>query len=305
MYSVTIYMSTYNGEKYIQQQVESILKQNEVNVNLVIRDDGSEDNTRDILKKFEKHHNVTIYYGENLGYANSFLTLLKDHAESDYYGFADQDDYWDPNKIISAIDKLNFSKSQYSVYASALKVVDEKLFPISMKQFDNMKCSVGSILSRNRLAGCTMVFKKELKKYISKDIGDILVENQYKFGHDGWILLYALLLGGNIVIDNKSYIYYRRHSSTVTNISSGIKKRLFNEWIIFINKDNRRQKIASFLLKRDNDFFDKEALNILEMIVKYQKNLIVKLKLLIGKYIKTNIKIVDIKNKLAILIGRF
>lgn len=304
MDSVTIYMSTYNGAAYLEEQIQSILNQRDVDINLIIRDDGSSNKTKILLKKYEAQENITVYYGENLGYANSFLSLISSDYLSDYYGFADQDDVWEPNKIKAAIERLK-GFNPFSLYASSLKIVDQDLLPVSTKKFNDMKCSIGSVLSRNRLAGCTMVFKKELNDVLAEDIASILKENKYRYGHDGWVVLYSLLMNGNIVIDDDSHIKFRRHSGTVTNVSAGVIKRIKNEWYIFLNKENKRVRLAKFLLEKSKKFHSIEALHILKKIVNYRHNILIKIGFLLGNEINSNILIIDMKNKLAILLNRY
>ena len=108
MKTVQILLSSYNGDKYINRQIDSILCQKDVEVHLLIRDDGSTDQTRQIIKKYEKKYpfNIKVVLGENIGWKKSFFTLLKLAGDYDYYAFADQDDYWYEDKEISAIDVM-------------------------------------------------------------------------------------------------------------------------------------------------------------------------------------------------------
>ena len=103
---IDVLMTTYNGEKYLKEQIESILNQTYKNINLIISDDCSTDNTRDILKEYQDLENIKIYYQDkNLGYVANFEFLLK-HVESDIYMLSDQDDVWMPNKIEETFKKL-------------------------------------------------------------------------------------------------------------------------------------------------------------------------------------------------------
>lgn len=105
--SVQVVMSTYNGEKYLKEQIDSILSQEGVDVRLYIRDDGSSDRTTDILASYQEHKNVKIEKGNNLGFAKSFLTALDECDEADYYAFSDQDDVWEKDKLSTAIQSIN------------------------------------------------------------------------------------------------------------------------------------------------------------------------------------------------------
>ena len=101
---VTVVMSTYNGEKYISEQIDSILKQNCVRVKLYIRDDGSKDNTRQMIEEYAKRYdNIYYEFGENVGFSKSFLYALKNAPDAQYYAFSDQDDVWSEDKIITTI----------------------------------------------------------------------------------------------------------------------------------------------------------------------------------------------------------
>lgn len=304
MDTVTIYMSTYNGEKYLSEQIDSILSQKNVDVTLVIRDDGSTDNTKNIIKSYlEKNKNIVVIEGENIGYANSFLSLLKTDFGTDYYAFSDQDDIWLSDKLSRAISKIKGSKK--TVYSSALTVVDENDNITSIKRFPKYVPSVGSVLSRTRLPGCTMVFDRELYVALSKNADKIMRLNKFNYGHDGWVLIYTLLNSGKIIVDSKSYIHYRRHSNTVTNIRGGIVKRLKNEWIIFFNKDNKRQRIANFILKNSEEYYDKKALDTLCKIKDYKKKISIRFRLIISDDISCGVPLINLKNKIAVLVGRY
>ena len=86
-YSVAICMSTYNGEKYIKKQIESLLKQTYKNIDIYVRDDGSRDNTLKILKEYEKNTKVKIITGKNLGVVKSFYECLKQAYNTKKYVF--------------------------------------------------------------------------------------------------------------------------------------------------------------------------------------------------------------------------
>ena len=97
-------MSTYNGEKYLREQIDSILKQTQVDAQLIVRDDGSSDGTVRILEEYSRNYpNVSFYQGTNVGVGKSFLELLKNAPQADYYSFADQDDVWLEDKLNHAV----------------------------------------------------------------------------------------------------------------------------------------------------------------------------------------------------------
>ena len=106
MVTVLVLMSTYNGEAYLTEQVESILKQADVNVKLLVRDDGSTDNTLRILNKYATEEKLDYITGKNINWMHSFWTLVNMAHGADYYAFADQDDIWFPDKLARAVSVL-------------------------------------------------------------------------------------------------------------------------------------------------------------------------------------------------------
>ena len=109
MNNVAVLMSTYNGEKYLKEQIESIFKQEKVNIKLYIRDDGSTDNTMAIINELKMVYDIVVINNsiENMGPAKSFMKLVYNVEDTfDFYAFSDQDDIWENNKIISAIDMI-------------------------------------------------------------------------------------------------------------------------------------------------------------------------------------------------------
>ncbi|MBQ4399872.1 MAG: glycosyltransferase, partial [Alphaproteobacteria bacterium] len=106
MDNVLVLMSTYNGEKYLKTQLDSILAQQGVNVQILVRDDGSSDGTLPILQAYAAQGKLTYYTGPNLKPAKSFMDLIYNAPQADFYAFADQDDYWLPEKLICAVNKL-------------------------------------------------------------------------------------------------------------------------------------------------------------------------------------------------------
>ena len=108
---VDILVATYNGEKYLKEQLDSILNQTYNNIRIIISDDNSTDGTRDILKQYEANNKITVFYQENnLGYIKNFEFLLK-KVENDIYMLSDQDDVWMPEKIEKTYETFEKEKA--------------------------------------------------------------------------------------------------------------------------------------------------------------------------------------------------
>lgn len=205
---ILVMMSTYNGEKYLREQIESILNQTEKN-KILIRDDGSTDSTLSIIKEYEKKEGITWYQGKNIGPTKSFFDLLIHAPNEEYYAFSDQDDYWMPDKLKAGVDHLKkIDKNIPALYYSGKLIVNEKLEKINTKDIYVRKNTFGCALTEGVAYGCTMVFNYKLKKIIS----GFIPENKYM--HDAFIYRLSCSIG-IVIYDPNSYIRYRQHSSNV------------------------------------------------------------------------------------------
>ena len=128
MKSVCVLLATFNGERYLPDQIESLMEQKGVSIKIFVRDDGSTDNTHKLLKKWSKKGILTWYTGENLKPANSFMSLLKEAPIADYYAFCDQDDIWDKDKLDVAVKEMNkYDESNGILYCCGSRLVDSNL----------------------------------------------------------------------------------------------------------------------------------------------------------------------------------
>ena len=124
--TIDILLATYNGEKYLEEQLNSILTQSYSNFKLIISDDCSQDKTKEILEKYQSHPQIEIYYQEkNIGYMKNFEFLLQ-HVEHNLYMLCDQDDIWLSNKIEKTYEKLK--EKQADLVFTDLEIIDEKQF---------------------------------------------------------------------------------------------------------------------------------------------------------------------------------
>ena len=214
MEKIDILLATYNGEKFVKEQIESILNQTYENFNLIISDDASTDNTLNILEEYEKKDTrIKVFKKEkNKGLIDNFEFLLK-NVTSDYFMFSDQDDIWKKDKIEKRINKLK-EESLGLVYTD-LEIVDEKLnviYPSYWKykqiykkiiKYNNFE----ALYLNNFVTGCTILAKS---KYI-KDILPLPRNSKFVL-HDYWT---ALIISAK---DKISYveeptIQYRQHKN--------------------------------------------------------------------------------------------
>ncbi len=212
---IAVIMSTYNGEKYVEEQINSILAQTNVEVSLYIRDDGSSDNTKAILDQFSHYSQIHLVHFENignLGVRDNFLKTLQYALENDrtveYFSFADQDDVWLPEKLAKAIEKIKSSSQNYCLYYSNKNFVDQDLKFIKKEKIkfynDFMECYSSSLAS-----GCTMVFNRNVAELA---VNPMPVTAEF---HDVWIYRLCKYVGADIIFDKNSYILYRQHGNNV------------------------------------------------------------------------------------------
>ena len=164
---VTVLMSTYNGEGFLREQLDSIINQQSVNVKLRVRDDGSTDNTIDTLLEYADKIDLTR--GRNMGVGNSFMQLVYSAGfDSDYYAFSDQDDIWMSNKLAAAINKLDGVKGP-ALYASNQLLVDAGGQEMSIRYESNPGSGWEQTIRHNYMCGCTMVWNKEFQRLICEE----------------------------------------------------------------------------------------------------------------------------------------
>lgn len=223
---IDVLMATYNGEKFLREQIESILKQSYSNIRLIISDDCSTDNTREILKEYEqKDDRIKVFFQEkNLGYVKNFEFLLK-QVENNYYMLSDQDDVWLPKKIEHAYKTIKENNSCMAF--SDLIVVDENLNTLeeSFLKYHKLHKKVQKFNDFRRfylyncVTGCTVIGKKE----IIEEIVPIPLDTKYVI-HDYWIALICEAKGKVAYIKEKD-ILYRQHGNNCVGYSGKPQKK--------------------------------------------------------------------------------
>ncbi len=231
MNSIAVLMSTYNGEKYLREQLDSLLNQKGVISDIFVRDDGSCDETKNILREYEeKHSNIHLFFGKNIGVGNSFMNLIYTAPDDyDYYALSDQDDIWMENKLAKAVEMLETSGK--FLYASNQECVDKNGRSIGLRYKDDeyIHLTPYSIMSENMLAGCTMVFNNEFFRLISQESNRPSVALLKNRIHDVWLAMCASLFE-SIVYDKNAYIKYRQHENNVVGAKEGFLKKVKNRF---------------------------------------------------------------------------
>lgn len=306
MKRIEILMSAYNGDKFIGEQIESIMRQRGVDdLHLTIRDDGSSDETVSVIKKLQqKYPNaISVHVGENIGYRKSFLRLLDLAVDADYYGFADQDDFWKEEKIFRAVECLEKEKSGIKLYVGSLKIVDSDMKEIADKDISCIPNTLGSLFTRNRFAGCTFVFSKACKE-MAQRFASMNYPIERMPDHD-FLVAACAYAGGSVVLDDQENILHIRHGGSVTSGGNGLKKRIQIEWNYVFNRKEAASTMARELINTCGDLMDEETTLFLEELANYKKTWERRLKLLRNDKMKTGMPICDLETKVKIVIGTY
>lgn len=233
---IAILLSTYNGEKYLAEQLESLFNQTYKDFTLYVRDDGSNDGSLDILKNYKKKYsNIVIHLEDskkNIGACLSFMWLLE-NVDSKYYMFCDQDDIWFPNKIQLCLDSILSEEKRTTNKAilihTDLIVVDNGLNIISSSLWENNKINPFKIGTKylkviNYVTGCTIIINK-----LARDIS--ITKNKEILMHDYWVALCVDAEGGKIVNLPIPTIFYRQHENNVIGATkSKLKYPILNRY---------------------------------------------------------------------------
>ena len=302
--NVLVMMSTYNGEKYINEQIESVFAQENVNVSLLVRDDGSSDATVEILESYKKNgYRIDFYTGDNLKPALSFLDLIfrvKDFDKYDYYAFCDQDDYWLKDKLSIAVNHL--AQMEHGVpllYYGKTQLVDKNLTPFISKRNTHVNSSSfqQAIICSNA-TGCTMCFNSLLLKIAQ------LYRPQQIMMHDGWMHKLCLAMGGEVFYDSVPHIYYRQHGGNVVGGTSSFMSRILKHYSSFRNRKQMRKKMVQELYKGYGDLMPEENRKLCELYINYDVSFINKMKILFSKTDLNNFRI-SLFFKLSIFLNVF
>ncbi|HEN7659697.1 TPA: glycosyltransferase family 2 protein [Streptococcus agalactiae] len=273
---VNILMATYNGEKFLAQQIESIQKQTFKEWNLLIRDDGSSDKTCDIIRNFTAKDSRIRFINENehhnLGVIKSFFTLVN-YEVADFYFFSDQDDVWLPEKLSVSLEAAKHKASDVPLLVyTDLKVVNQELNILQdsmiRAQSHHANTTLLPELTENTVTGGTMMINHALaEKWFTPN--DILM-------HDWFLALLAASLGEIIYLDLPTQLY-RQHDNNVLGARTMDKrfkilregpKSIFTRYWKLIHDS---QKQASLIVDKYGDIMTASDLELIKCFIKIDK----------------------------------
>ena len=217
---IAILLCTYNGQAYLNEQLDSIATQTYPYWALWVSDDGSKDDTLSILTKYKSKWStdrLSIKQGPQKGFATNFLTLsCREDIQAEYYAFCDQDDIWEVDKLQNALRHLEtIPANMPALYMSRTLLVDADNHPLGLSPHFHFPPSFIHALTQNMATGNTMIFNHAaclLLREAGKDVSVV--------AHDWWLYLLVTGVGGKIFSETNPTLRYRQHNNNVVGMKT-------------------------------------------------------------------------------------
>ena len=302
--AVLVLMSTYNGEKYIVEQIDSIEKQQlEIPIDILIRDDGSNDNTLGILKKIKKKYkNIKIIQGKNIGCNASYFKLFTIAGGYRYYAISDQDDIWLEKKLQQGITKIEKEKNEKPILYSSSSLLfnnkNKKIKGTTQKQIRNI--TIYNTIIQNIAPGHSDIMNDSLLQLLKKK-----VDSSKIYVYDFWITNIAMLYG-KIIFSNKPQVKYRINNNN--NIGYGATKL---EWAVeritrFKNGAGSLISIQiAYFYDKNKEKIPNEVKKEIEKYIESNKHFLTRLHFIITTKLFRQRKIETLMFKIAYLFGKY
>ena len=235
--SVAILLCTYNGAAFLRQQLDSLIYQTYQNVIICASDDGSNDDTLNILNEYRNRigkDKFLIISGPRKGYANNFIHNLRCHInQAEFFCFCDQDDIWYPTKIQVGIDFISIKKDEPSLYCSRTEIIKANGSSVGFSEYKEIVPCFENALCQSIAGGNTMIFNRNLAMLFQD------IESQLQIpSHDWLTYLLVTAAGGYIVYDRNAYIGYRQHDMNEVGDNKGVISKV-RRVLAFLNGSYR------------------------------------------------------------------
>lgn len=215
---IVVVLSAYNGAEHIKEQLESILAQSLAPARIIVRDDGSTDNTLDVLAHYEAAGQIELVRGGNLGVVGSFFELLAlavADEQASFISLADQDDVWHKDKLARAYESLAVKDNTHpQLYCSEYIFCDAEMHPTAKSELNRTGVDFNKTLYENMISGNTTLINRALACAV------VEAGREGVYTHDWWLALVALALG-ELTFDSEATLDYRRTGSNASPTGSG------------------------------------------------------------------------------------
>lgn len=223
---VAILMTTYNGGRFLEAQLDSLQRQQWPTVDLYVSDDGSQDNTLEILADWGKkwtRGRFEILKGPRSGFSENFRSLMVLCGDdADYVAFCDQDDVWHPNKLHVAIDMLRSEDAGVAgLYCARTELIDENGTSIGLSPLFRRKPHFTNAIIQSIGGGNTMIMNKAAFSVVSRS-----ARRTDFVSHDWWCYIVITAVGGNIIYDSRPSIGYRQHDTNAIGQNATMAARM-------------------------------------------------------------------------------
>ena len=230
--TISVAMATYNGEKYIREQLDSLALQTLSPFELIVTDDGSTDSTLAIVEEFSTiaPFPVKVYRNkERLGYADNFLKAAS-LCQGEYVAFCDQDDIWLPNKLAVCADGFITTDVKMVVHSGNVVDGNGTHVGVNLPCVRNHKIQRLGMHPQKFYQGYAIIFRRDLIDFVNADSRPDENESSKKMAHDVWIPFLANIFGSTRLL-NDSLVLYRRHGSNASGYDSAHRHALMPDYV--------------------------------------------------------------------------
>ncbi len=282
-YEVDVLLATYNGEKYIEDFLSSLLKQKNCKINLYVSDDGSTDSTIPLLLRYQDEFNeFRLMQGPELGPMLNFFNLLR-ASKGKYIALADQDDIWMENHLHASLQRISKFESPALTFSSVAQFMccpsHSEIWPNQKNQLE-----FPNIFFENIGRGCTFVFNSSARDLVNG------YEPKHAIMHDWWILL-RLLIQGRVIFSPFPEIFYRIHENNHIGLgNSGLATTIRTLRLGKINTIQQLKELANIVFEENNPLQEFDIQNLLNRL---NGRFVERLKLVISKDYRYRRKFID------------
>jgi glycosyltransferase involved in cell wall biosynthesis len=272
---VAILLCTYNGARFLPQQLASYEAQDFAGWRLVVSDDGSQDATPALLEEFQNKHGparVEIRQGPRQGFVANFLSLICDPAiKADYYALSDQDDVWSSGKLSRARRYLaNAPADKPFVYCGRTRQIDEQGRDIGLSTLYRRPPHFRNALVQSLAGGNTMVFNEQMRQLLMRAGADVKVGS-----HDWWVYMTITAVEGQILYDSVPTVSYRLHGRNVIGTNETVAAKMLRARLLWRDRFKGWADMNIAALERIENLMTEENRKTFELFRRFRKQSVV------------------------------